>query len=60
VPGHAWEVSVEGEHEVLQLRYCYRHAEHRALLADIAHLPAVHEVHDANPAANPRPPGDGV
>ena len=44
VPDELWEVTQEGERELLNLRYCHFHHNHRALLFDVTNVPGVIEV----------------
>jgi putative Mg2+ transporter-C (MgtC) family protein len=41
VPDQAWELSQEGDREVMQLRYCHFHGSHRSILFDIVDLPGI-------------------
>ena len=44
IPDESWELSAEGELEVIDLHYCHYHRGHRALLFEIVDIPGVSEL----------------
>ncbi len=44
VPDEDWSVSAEGDREVMDIRYCHFHQQHRAILYEFANLAGVLEL----------------
>jgi len=44
IPDEHWEVEAEGSEEILNLRYCHFHHNHRAVLFDLANVAGVKEI----------------
>ena len=44
IPDEAWEFAPLGEQEVIDLRYCHYHHQHRAVLFELAQVPGVVEL----------------
>lgn len=44
VPDSRWQVTKEGEFEVVDIQYCHYHQQHRGLLLEIVNLPGIVEI----------------
>jgi len=44
IPDAAWDVRVEDDKEVMEIRYCHYHRNHRAFLTDIVETPDLIEI----------------
>lgn len=44
IPDSQWEASMEGDLEVVDLKYCHYHQQHRGVLLEIVNLPGISEI----------------